>query len=187
MVQPNIQSVNIPPPPPDFENKFQRNVGIMIGFGIGLAVICFAAALFEYGNYNDISRFLSEQGVEAQNYLTRDLMRNTFNNTAFYLAFGVAGIFSIIIGLLSWKSNTFKEAYYNTKNFLGNFLFGVGFGLVILSLIYFFRYLLAPNNGIINRNLELNLFTGLFSVGIVLFAIGIISWKYNRTKVGYFS
>jgi hypothetical protein len=57
----HIQSVNIPPPP-NFENKFQRSVGIMIGFGIGLAVICFVAAFFEYGNYNDISRFLSYEG-----------------------------------------------------------------------------------------------------------------------------
>jgi hypothetical protein len=186
MVQPNIQSVNIPPPPPDFENKFQRNVGIMIGFGIGLAVICFAAAQFEYGNYNDISRFLSEQGVEPQNYLTSDLLRNTFSNTAFYLAFGVGGILTTIMGLLSWKSNSFREAYYNKNNFLGNFLFGCGFGIIILSLIYVFRYLLAPNNGIINRSLELNLFAGVFSVGIVLLGVGIVSWRQNRAKTVIF-
>jgi hypothetical protein len=181
----HTQSVKIPPP--DFENNFQRSVGIMIGFGIGLAIICFVAALFEYGNYNDISRFLIEQGVEPQSYPARELIRNTLSNTAFYLAFGVGGLFSIIIGLLSWKSNTFREAYYNKKNFLGNSLFGFGFGLIILSLLHIFLYLLAPNNVIINQNLELNLFAGLFTVGIVLFAVGIISWRLTRAKVGYFS
>ena len=50
-----------------------------------------------------------------------------------------------------------------------------------------FRYFLAPNNVIINQNLDLRLFTGLFSVGIVLFAVGIISWRLTRAKVGYFS
>jgi hypothetical protein len=93
----------------------------------------------------------------------------------------------IIIGLLSSKSNIFREAYYNKeKHFLGNFLFGFGFGLIILSFIRVFLYLLAPNNVIINRNLELILFTGFFSVGIVLFAAGIMSWKQKQSKLGYF-
>ena len=170
-----------PPPPPDFENKFQRSVGIMIGFGIGLAVICFVAAQFEYSNYSDLLRFLSYEGVESQSYLVRDLLKNTLSNTAFYLAFGVGGILATIIGLLSSRSNIFREAYYNKeKYFLGNFLSGFGFGLIILSLIHVFLYLLAPNNVIINQNLELIIFTGLFSVGIVLFAAGVMSWKKQR-------
>ena len=98
------------PPPPDFENKFQRSVGIMIGFGIGLAVICFVAALFAYETYSDLSRFLSEEGIEFQNYLARDLLKNTLSNTAFYLAFGVGGILTTIIGLLSWKSRYFSRS-----------------------------------------------------------------------------
>ena len=186
MIHPHILSNNLPPPP-DFENKFQRSVGIMIGFGIGLAVICFVAALFEYSHYSDISRILSNGGIESQGYLARDLLKNTLSNTAFYLAFGVGGILTTIIGLLSSKSNIFREALYNKdKHFLGNFLFGFGFGLIILSLIHVFLYLLAPNNVVINQNLELILFTGLFSVGIVLFAVGILSWKLNP-KVGFFN
>ena len=49
------------PPPLDFENKYQRNNGIFIGFGFGLAIICFVAALFAYSTYSDLSRFLSEE------------------------------------------------------------------------------------------------------------------------------
>lgn len=176
------------PPPTDFENKFQRNVGMSIGFGMGLAVICFIAALFEYSNYSDLSRLLSIQGVESQGYPTRDLLKNALSNTAFYMAFGVGGSLMAIIGLLSSRSNIFREAYYNKeKHHLGNFLFGFGFGLIILSLRYAFLYLLAPNNVIINQNLELMLFTGLFSVGLVLFSAGIMSWKRNRTELGYFN
>ena len=185
MFHPHILNINLPPPP-DFENKFQRSVGIMIGFGIGLAVISFVAAQFEYSNYIDISKFLSYEGVESQGYLARDLVKNTLSFTAFYLAFGVGGILTTIIGLLYSRSNIFREAYYNKeKHFLGNFLFGIGFGLIILSLMNGFLYLLAPNNVIINRNLELTLFAGFFSVGIVLFAAGILSWKL-RAKAGYF-
>ena len=106
MTHPNVLSNNLPPPP-DFENKFQRSVGIMIGFGIGLALICFVAAQFEYSNYSDISRILSNGGIESQGYLARDLVKNTLNNTAFYLAFGVAGILMAIFGLLSSRSNIF--------------------------------------------------------------------------------
>ena len=161
----------------------------MIGFGIGLAVICFVAALFEYSNYSDISRILSYGGVESQGYLTRDLLRNTLNFTALYLTLGVAGILMIIIGLLSSRSNIFREVYFNKeKHFLGNFLFVFGFALIILSLEHVFLFLLAPNNVAINRNSELTLFAGLFFVGMVLFWAGIMSWKRNRAKVvGYFS
>jgi hypothetical protein len=188
MIHPHILSNNLPPPP-DFENKFQRSVGIMIGFGIGLAVICFVAALFEYSHYSDISRILSNGGIESQGYLAKDLVRNTLSNTAFFLAFGVGGILTTIIGLLSSGSNIFREAlYYNRdKHFLGNFLFGVGFALIILSLRHVFLYLLAQNIVIINQNFELNLFAGLFSVGIILFGIGMISWRLNRAKVSFFS
>jgi len=106
MIHQHILNTNLPPPP-DFENKFQRSVGIMIGFGIGLALICFVAAQFEYSNYSDISRILSNGGIESQGYLARDLVKNTLNNTAFYLAFGVAGILMAIFGLLSSRSNIF--------------------------------------------------------------------------------
>ena len=129
-------NINLPPPP-DFENKFQRSVGIMIGFDFGLALICFVAAQFEYSNYIDISKLLSYESVESQSYLARDLLKNTLNFTAYYLAFGVAGTLMTIFGLLSSRSNIFREAYYNKeKHFLGNFLFGFGFGLIILSLIH---------------------------------------------------
>ena len=90
MIHQHILNTNLPPPP-DFENKFQRSVGIAIGFGIGLAVICFAAALFEYSHYDDLLRLLSIEGVESQGYLARDLLKNTLSHTAFYLAFGVGG------------------------------------------------------------------------------------------------
>jgi hypothetical protein len=120
--------------------------------------------------------------------LARDLLKNTLSNTAFCLAFGVGGILLAIIGLLSLRSNIFRKAYYNKdKHFLGNFFFGFGFGLIVLSLMHVFLYLLAPNNIMIDRNFELILFTGLFSVGITLFSVGIMSWKRYREKLDYFS
>ena len=90
--------------------------------------------------------------------------------------------------LLNWSiaSANLFFLHFKEKHFLGDFFFGFGFGLIILSLTHVFLYLLAPNNVIVNQNLELILFTGFFSVGIVLFSVGIISWKL-RPKVGHFS
>jgi hypothetical protein len=173
---PLLQNTKIPfPPPPQmFENKFQRNVGILIGFGIGLLVIGFAGALFTYLTYGEVQRLVSPDSLPPNN-----VFRHLIDQTSLYLAMGVGGIFVAILGALSLRSQSFREAFVNKeKHFLGNFLFGFGSGLIILSFRFLFIYLLAPNDSILNHGYsQLEFFAGLLVVGASLFATGIMSWK----------
>lgn len=165
------------PLPPMIENKFQLNVGILIGFGIGLLVIGFAGALFTNLTYGEVQRLLSPDSLPPNN-----VFRHLIDQTSLYLAMGVGGIFVAVLGALSLRSQTFREAFVNKeKHFLGNFLFGLGSGLIVLSFRFLFLYFLAPNDQILNNGyIQLESFAGLLLVGACLFATGIMSWKRKK-------
>jgi hypothetical protein len=169
--------IPLPPPPQMFENRFQRNVGILIGFGIGLLAIGFAGALFTNLTYGEVQRLLSPDSLPPNN-----VFRHLIDQTSIYLAMGVEGIFVAVLGALSLRSQSFREAFVNKeKHFLGNFLFGFGNGLIFISFRFLFLYFLAPNDPILNHGyIQLELFAGYLGVGSCLFATGIRSWKRKK-------
>jgi hypothetical protein len=64
---------------------------------------------------------------------------------------------------------------------LGNFLFGFGNGLIVLSFSPLFTYLLAPNNPALNHDfLQLKIFAGFLMVGVVLATAGFMSWRRKK-------
>jgi uncharacterized membrane protein len=162
------------PPPPPFENKLQRDTGIFIGFGIGMFLIGLVGALFTNLTYGEVQRFVSYDGLGPNN-----IFGQLIDQTALLLAVAVGGIFFSVLGVIFLKSQTFKEAYVNKeKHFLGNFLFGFGGGLIILSFRFLFLFLLTPNVPLLSQGYsQLEFFIGIFAVGTCLFATGIKSWK----------
>jgi hypothetical protein len=166
------------PLPTLFEKKFQRNTGILIGFGIGLLALGFGGAALNHHTYVEVQRVLSYQGIGTDNYLFRDLL----DQTAFYLSLATGGIFLTVLGAISPKTQIFREATLNNaKHPIGNFLFGFGSGLTIISFRSLFLYLLAPNDPILNYdNYQLKVFAGFFVVGACLFATGILSWRRKK-------
>lgn len=162
---------------PMFENRFQRNVGILIGFGVGLLVIGFAGALFTNLTYGEVQRLVSPDSLPPNN-----VFRHLIDQTSLYLSMGVGGIFVAVLGSISLRSQSFREAFVNKeKHFLGNFLFGFGSGLIVLSFRSLFLYLLAPNDPILNHGyIQLEFFAGLLVVGACLFTTGIMSWKRKK-------
>jgi hypothetical protein len=169
--------IPFPPPPQMVENKFQLNVGILIGFGIGLLVIGFAGALFTNLTYSEVQRLVSPDSLPPNN-----VFRHLIDQASLYLAMGVGGIFVAVLGALSVRSQTFRAAFVNKeKHFLGNFLFGFGSGLIVLSFRFLFLYFLAPNDPVLNHGYtQLEFFAGLLVVGACLLATGIMSWKRKK-------
>jgi hypothetical protein len=110
------------------------------------------------------------------------LLRDLFDQTAFYLAIAMGGIFVSVMGAISLRGQALREAFINKeKHFLGNFLFGFGSGLIVLSFRFLFLYLLAPNDAILNHGyINLEIFTGILVVGACLFSAGIMSWRRKK-------
>ena len=160
------------PLPPPMESKFQRGVGILIGFGIGLTALGFGAALTTNMAYNEALKVLSNLGIIAESYLFRNLL----DQTAFYLAVGVMGVFVIVLGAVSLRTQIFRQAsIYKEKHFFGNFAFGFGIGLILFGLRYLFLFLLIPDAATPTHDFRLATFAAFFVVGVVLFASGILS------------
>jgi uncharacterized membrane protein len=165
------------PLPPIVENKFQLNVGILIGFGIGLIAIGFAGALFTNITFSEAQRFLSPDNLPPNN-----IFRHLIDQMSFYLAVGVGGIFVAILGALSLRSQAFREAFaYKEKHFIGNFLFGFGSGLIVFAFRFLFLYLFAASYPFLNQGyMQLEFFAGFLVVGACLLILGTRSWRRNK-------
>ena len=163
------------PLPPVLEIKFQRSVGIFIGFGVGLMVLGFGAALMTNLTYNDVARFFDSA---TDNYIFRDML----DRISFYLALGVGGIFFAVLGALSLKSSLFRKPFQSReKNFWGNFMFGLGVGAMVISFRPLFLYLLAPTDPVLNHGyIQLWVFALLLIAGAILFTGVLLSWKTKK-------
>ncbi|MCW4000195.1 MAG: hypothetical protein NWE93_08140 [Candidatus Bathyarchaeota archaeon] len=168
------------PLPAAMESKYQRDAGIVIGFGIGLIALGFGAALISSINYSHFAEALSWQGIVIDNRLFRDLL----DNIALFLSMGVGGILMAVMGAVSIKSQRFRNSMAEgmmRKNFVGNFLFGCGFGVIAISFRFLFLYLLAPTDLSLNYDyLQLKMFGGFFAVGLTMFTVGILSWRRKK-------
>ena len=164
--------------PPDLESKYQRRIGIAIGLGLGMLIIGVGGALFTTTTYNTILSLLSAQGLSTDYYLLRDLIEQT----AFFLMLATGGVFTMILGAAGLRSKLMRTATLEKScNKLGNFLFGFGDGLIMLSFRPLFIYLLAPNNPILNHEfLQLKFFAGLLITGVILATTGIVSWRRKK-------
>jgi hypothetical protein len=164
--------------PAAIELKYQRWIGILLGFGIGLLILGFGAAFTSNLTYNQFARVLSSEGIGTDTYFFRDLL----DNISFYLAMGVGGIFMMALGALSLKSQRLRGAMANSQGHLfGNFLFGFGAGLIVISFRFLFLSLLAPNDVVLNHDfIQLKFFVGFLVIGSALFSGGVLSWSRKK-------
>jgi uncharacterized membrane protein len=166
------------PLPLALENKYQRWVGILIGLGLGMFVIGVGGAIFTNTTYNTVLGLLNYQGLSTDYYLLRELIQQT----AFFLMLAAGGVFMILLGVFGLHSNIARKVTLDKEhNMLGNFLFGFGNGLIILSFRPLFIYFLAPNDATLNHDfLQLKFFAGLLIVGVVLATAGFMSWRRKK-------
>jgi uncharacterized membrane protein len=166
------------PLPLALENKYQRWVGILIGLGLGMFVIGVGGAIFTNTTYNTVLGLLNYQGLSTDYYLLRELIQQT----AFFLMLAAGGVFMILLGVFGLHSKIARKVTLDKEhNMLGNFLFGFGNGLIILSFRPLFIYFLAPNDATLNHDfLQLKFFAGLLIVGVVLATAGFMSWRRKK-------
>ncbi len=166
------------PLPLALESKYQRWVGILIGLGLGMFVIGVGGAVFTNTTYNTILGLLSFQGLSTDYYLLKELIQQT----AFFLMLTAGGVFVMLLSVVGLRSNIMRRVTLDKEhNMLGNFLFGFGNGLIVLSFSPLFTYLLAPINPALNHDfLQLKIFAGFLMVGVVLATAGFMSWRRKK-------
>jgi hypothetical protein len=149
----------VPPPPPDLENKFQRNIGLLIGLGLGLLLLGFFGLMISNQNYNDIARYVNYEGTRNGNWLFRDLTRQI----AIFSTFTITGAIAIFWGWLKLRSKSARQQLLHADP-LRNGLIGGGGALAFFSLQFLFMYLLTGDS------FQLWLFLTSCIVGVVLVA-----------------
>jgi uncharacterized membrane protein len=166
------------PLPPTLESKYQRWVGILIGLGLGMFVIGVGGAIFTNTTYNTVLGLLNYQGLSTDYYLLRELIQQT----AFFLMLAAGGVLVMLLSVFGLRSNIMRRVTLDKEhNMLGNFLFGFGDALILLSFRPLFIYLLAPNDPVLNHDfLQLKLFAGLLIAGVVLATAGFMSWRRKK-------
>jgi len=165
--------------PPLLDAKFQRSNGLVIGLGLGLLFIGLGGALINSSAFSEVKTFFSYTGVDPNNYLYRNLI----DGIAVFLTIAVAGALLSLFGVMSMKSQSFRDLYLNKKPFkrLGNFLFGLGIGSTAISFHSLFTFLLAPNDSVLNHNnFQLELFTVLLLIGVLLTITGMMIWRLKK-------
>jgi hypothetical protein len=157
------------------ETKYQRWVGVLIGLGAGMLLIGLGGASLSASAGSDIQKLLSFQGAGTDSYFFRDQIERT----AFFLMVGIGGALLMVLGTVGLRSKLLRIVSLNKeRNMLGNFLFGLGNGLIMLSFRPLFIFLLATNDPILNHNnFQLSFFAGFLAVGLILFIAGIIAWR----------
>ena len=183
-ITPELKSLKavVNPLPPISEKKYQRNIGMVVGIGLGLLLIGSAGALIAYINYNDLLNLLNSNEINL-NHVSNTLFRNLLDQIALYSTLAVLGIAAIIAGILGLKSKFFREIWLNKRPYVqeGNFLAGIGASFVMLSFSNLLQYLLylkilASTHNYINLNLSV-IFVG---IGACLIFAGVLTW--SRTK-----
>jgi hypothetical protein len=147
--------------------------------GLGLLFIGLGGALITSSAFSEVKTFFSYTGVDPNNYLYRNLI----DGIAVFLTIAVAGALLSLFGVMSMKSQSFRDLYLNKKPFkrLGNFLFGLGIGSTAISFHSLFTFLLAPNDSVLNHNnFQLELFTVLLLIGVLLAITGMMIWRLKK-------
>ena len=168
--------------PPMLEKKYQRNINITIGIGLGVLLIGSAGALIAYINYNDLLNLLNSNEINL-NQVSNTLFRNLLNQIALYMTLVVLGIVSIIGAILGLKIKFFKEIWLNKRPYIqeGNILASIGASFVMLSFSNLLQYLLYLNILTSTHNyINLNLSVIFVGIGACLITAGVVAW--SRTK-----
>jgi hypothetical protein len=149
----------VPPPPPDLENKFQRNIGILIGLGLGLLLLGFFGLMISNQNYDAVARYVNYEGTRNGSWLFRDLTRQI----AIFSTFPITGAIAIFWGWLKLRSKSARQQL--SQNYpIRNMMIGGGGAIAFFSLQFFFMYLLTGDN------IQLWLFLPAFIVGVAVVA-----------------
>ena len=178
----SLKAVTYPPPPPMSEKKYQRNIGMVIGLGLGILMIGLVGAFSSYTNYNDLLNLLNSNGINPS-HLPNTVFRDLLNQTSLYLSFVVISVGAIIWGILGLKNRFVREIFQNNRPYTmeGNLLTLIGVSFMTPSIPTIFQYLLYLNKSALIRN-SINLWIpGVFIViGACLIVAGIAAW--SRTK-----
>jgi hypothetical protein len=177
----SLSAVTYPPPPPMSDKKYQQNIGMVIGLGIGILIVGSAGALFAYINYNDLLNLLNSNGINP-NHLPNTVFRDLLDQISVYLLLVVLSIVAILWGILGLKNKFFREIWLNNRPYVmeGNILANSGAILVLFSFGIIFRYLLYSNNALIHNSINLWLPGVFIYIGACLIVAGIAAW--SRTK-----
>lgn len=162
------------------EPKIHLNNGILIGAGIFLILLGFFGWFSVSTIYGTFSRQFKEAGVDpspSRNYAFRDLNRLI----SIYATFVVAGIVSMLLGVLSEKNRVVSD-FMNKRGphaRLVNGLWGFGGALAIISLSDLLYYLLASDSEgsflyLTGDYLSLYSFIVLGAIGIFSIILGIV-------------
>jgi hypothetical protein len=147
------------PIPPDLENKFQRNGGLVIGLGLGVLLMGLLGLMIANQNYNDVARYVDYQGTRNGDWLFRELT----SQIAIFSTVSIVGAIAIFWGWLTLRSKSAKQGLLHDYTYR-NAMRGGGGAVAFFSLQFFFMYLLTGDS------FQLWLFLPPCIVGIVLFA-----------------
>jgi hypothetical protein len=126
------------PPPPDLENKFQRNGGLIIGLALGVLLIGLFGLMIANQNYNEVARYVDYQGTRNGDWLFRELT----SQIAVFSTFSTVGAVALIWGWLKLRSKNARQELLRDYTYR-NAMRGGGGAMAFFSLQFVFMYLLT--------------------------------------------
>ena len=147
------------PLPPELENKFQRNGGIVIGLGLGVLMVGLLGLIVADQNYVDVARYVNYQGARNGDWLFRGITLQI----AIFCSMLVSGAIAIFLGWLILRSKIARQQMLH-KYALRNGMMGGGGALAFGSLPTLFMYLLT------GESFQLWLGLPILIVGVVVVA-----------------
>lgn len=167
---PQMQPSRIKPTPlpPQLEGKYQRDVGLGVGLGLGPVLLGGFGTLMSMQTYRDVARYVGYEGAAADDWLFRDLT----SQLSIYLMLLTAGAVCVVFCLLFMRSTRARELTLN-PNRLSNAMVGGGGAMGFYSLRMLFMYLLTGDV------IQLQLFMPAFTIGVVVAGAGLF-WGWRR-------
>ncbi len=148
------------------ERRLQFGKGIVIGLGLSLTLIGLFGWLSTSRTYETLKNIFLASGIDPNSYY---LFIDLIDVIALYLMLMTTGMVALILGFMPKLPRIFYTQGPHAR--LGNGLIGGGGALAFFSLRSFFVYMLSSDF------FELEFFTAMFSVGILLIVFGILALR----------